>query len=549
MRWGVPTFSRVGVCAFVTAGTVVLTVGVSTVALAQTTQILSSPNSQVTDTMIRNGAYATFNNDGPLLLTRFSTVPDWERRTILTFETTSVPQGSVVSSAILTLTVRSGLGTSGSTRPVTAYRLTAAFNEAQATWRDRQSLVAWQTPGGDLGESYTTAAVSNVAGSKVSFNLTALVQRSVTGDFGSRQTRLALVDVGGGDNAKESYREYDSSESSSTGSRPVLTVVYGPPTNPLVIDVPAGGDLQQALNQVQPGGMVRLASGATFVGNFTLPAKGGTAFVVITTNAALPPAGTRIDPSYRAGLATIRSSNDYPALSTVASASYYRVVGVAFAPTSNGAGDIIALGDTHRRRRRRSLTISSSIASSSRGTPRSGRSGVSPRMPRTSLSSTQTSATSKRSDRTRRRLRLEYAGADHDPQQLSSRRRARTSCSGAPTSTSLVPVPERHRGRRQPDDEEPALARLVVDGQEHLRAEERAPRAHSGNILEHNWAPRRRASRWCSRRAIRAARTHGSSSKTWSSAATCCGAARPASICSATTTRPERAARAGAHHR
>ncbi len=43
-----------------------------------------------------------------------------------------------------------------------------------------------------------------------------------------------------------------------------------------VIDVPAGGSLQAALNQVQPGGTVRLAAGATYVGSFTLPAKGGT---------------------------------------------------------------------------------------------------------------------------------------------------------------------------------------------------------------------------------------------------------------------------------
>jgi hypothetical protein len=345
MGWGVLTSVRFRIPAFVATWTAIAAVGTSGAAFAQTSQVLSAPNTQVIDTMIRNGAYATFNHDGPLLLTRFSTVADWERRTIFAYETTSIPQGSIVSSAILTLTVKSGLGLVGETRPVTAYRLTAGFIETQASWRDRQSLVPWQTPGGDLGESYTTAAVSNVAGTKVSFDVTALVQRTVSGNFGSRQTRLALVDVGGGDNAKESYREYHASESSSTGSRPKLTVVYGPPTDPAVIDVPAGGDLQQALNQVQPGGTVRLASGATFVGNFTLPAKGGNTFVVLTTNAPLPPAGTRIDPSYRAGLATIRSPNESPALSTVAGASYYRIVGVAFRANVNGAGDIIALGD------------------------------------------------------------------------------------------------------------------------------------------------------------------------------------------------------------
>ena len=345
MGRGVSNSVRKRVPACLAACAAVAAIGSGSPAFAQTSQVLSAPNTQVTDTMIRNGAYATFNHDGPVLLTRFSTVPDWERRTILAFETSSIPEGSVVSSAVLTMTVKSGLGPAGGTRPVTLYRLTSAFIETQASWRDRKAGVAWQTAGGDLGESHATAAVSNVAGSKVTFDVTALVRQTVNGDFGSRQTRIALVDVGGGGNVKESYREYDSSESSSTGRRPMLTVVYGPPTGPAVIDVAAGGDLQQALNQVQRGGTVRLAPGATFVGNFTLPVKNGTDFVVLTTDAPLPPPGARIDPSYRAGLATIRSPNQYPALATVAGASYYRIVGVAFGANVNGAGDIITLGD------------------------------------------------------------------------------------------------------------------------------------------------------------------------------------------------------------
>ena len=103
---------------------------------------------------------------------------------------------------------------------MTAYRLTAAFTETQASWRDRQTQVAWQTPGGDLGESYTTVAVSNVAGTTVNIDVTALVQRAVNGDFGARQTRVALVDVGGGGDEKESYREYHASESSTSAAAP-----------------------------------------------------------------------------------------------------------------------------------------------------------------------------------------------------------------------------------------------------------------------------------------------------------------------------------------
>jgi hypothetical protein len=112
-----------------------------------------------------------------------------------------------------------------------------------------------------------------------------------------------------------------------------------------VIDVAAGGSFQEALNAVQPGGTVRLARGATYVGNFTLPAKAGSDYIVITTrDVALPPAGTRIDPSYRPQLATIRSPSTSSALTTAAGASYYRIVGVAFEANQNGSGDIIALG-------------------------------------------------------------------------------------------------------------------------------------------------------------------------------------------------------------
>jgi hypothetical protein len=299
------------------------------------------------DTMIRNGSYASSNQDGPLLLTRWSTVPEWERRTIMSIDTSSIPAGSQITSAVLTLTIKSGLGTAGSTRPVTVYRLAAPFIEQQATWLSRQTGVTWQTAGGDLAEGYTTVPVTNVAGAKVDFDLTALVQQTLNGAFDSRLTRLALVDVGGGGDVKESYREYHSSEASIVTNRPQLTVRYAV-TLPSegVIDVPAGGDLQQAINTASPGTTIRLASGATYVGNFTLPAKGGTSYVTITTaGVTLPPADTRIDPSYRTSLATIKSPNGSAALATMDGASYYRLLGLAFEANVGGTTDVIALGD------------------------------------------------------------------------------------------------------------------------------------------------------------------------------------------------------------
>jgi hypothetical protein len=314
------------------------------VATAQTTIVLNAPNTQVVDTTLRNGPYATYNHDSGILYTRYSTVPDWERRSILGFETAAVPSGSVISSAVLTVTLKSGLGTAGSTRPVTAYRIASPFVENQATWINRQTGVPWPTAGGDITESYITVDVTNTAGAKVSFDVTDLVQRTVDGDFATTQARIALVDVGGGGDAKESYREYYSSEASSSSNRPKLTITYAS-TTPGVFDVPPGGDLQTALNVVPRGGTIRLTPGVTYTGNFTLPAKPGEDYITITTGAVtLPPEGARIDPSYRTSLASLKSPTGSPVLSTAPGASYYRIVGVSFEPNLRGSGDVIALG-------------------------------------------------------------------------------------------------------------------------------------------------------------------------------------------------------------
>src|SRR5262245_57790269 len=251
-------------------------------AAVQTVVVINVPGSQVVDTTLRNGPYATVNQDGFVLLTRSSTVPEWERRAILSFDVRSIPDRTAITSATLTLTVKSGLGAAGATRSVRVSRLVSAFQETQATWNVRQTGVPWPSPGGDLAEAYGTKSVTNAAGAKITFDLTALVQRAVNGEFG-RLARIALVDTGGGGDAKESYREYHASESATAANRPQLTIRYGSTSTATTIDVPSGGDLQGALNRVPRGGTIRLAPGGMYSGNFTLPAKAGTAVVVLTT--------------------------------------------------------------------------------------------------------------------------------------------------------------------------------------------------------------------------------------------------------------------------
>jgi endonuclease/exonuclease/phosphatase family metal-dependent hydrolase len=194
------------------------------IAAAQSTVVLNQPGTQVTDTAIRNGSYAGTNFDGQPLITRRSNDPEWERRTLLKFDTENfIPEGATIVSATLTLTVKSGLGSAGQTRPLQAFRVTQAFQEAEATWRRRQGSSNWSTPGGDIAEQFGSGYPTSTPGSKVTFDLTTLVQRTSDGDFGSRYTRVLLADAA--PEAKESYREYYPSEDSTVSRRPTLTIV------------------------------------------------------------------------------------------------------------------------------------------------------------------------------------------------------------------------------------------------------------------------------------------------------------------------------------
>jgi hypothetical protein len=112
--------------------------------------------------------------------------------------------------------------------------------------------------------------------------------------------------------------------------------------------VPASGNLQEALNRAQPGDTILLARGATYLGNFTLPATDtGDRPITVRTAAdeGLPPEGERITPDAAAVLAKIKSPNNAPALATAPGAHGWRIALLEFQANRNGEGDIITLGD------------------------------------------------------------------------------------------------------------------------------------------------------------------------------------------------------------
>jgi len=78
------------------------------------------------------------------------------------------------------------------------------------------------------------------------------------------------------------------------------------PATAATIAVPAGGDLQAAINAAQPGDELLLAAAATYTGNFQLPVKAGAAFITIRTDATqLPRPGVRVTPPDAARLAKL----------------------------------------------------------------------------------------------------------------------------------------------------------------------------------------------------------------------------------------------------
>ena len=177
-------------------------------------------------TVLRGGSYAhrNFSNEH-LLETRVSSDDTYTRRIQTKFDThNTIPMGSSVSSATLTLTVAGG---NSETRLLTAYRGDSPYNEWEATWYSRKSGTYWSSAGGERDEVAARQYVTSVVGSKVTFDVTAVVQKIVSGGYGSssRYARFLVADMGG--SSRDGYKQYYSDEAGDVTVRPVLTVTLG----------------------------------------------------------------------------------------------------------------------------------------------------------------------------------------------------------------------------------------------------------------------------------------------------------------------------------
>jgi hypothetical protein len=131
--------------------------------------------------------------------------------------------------------------------------------------------------------------------------------------------------------------------------RAYLDTTYVPGTG-RTVPVPAGADLQKALDDAQPGDTLSLEAGATFKGNFVPPKKTGVGWITVRTStpdAKLPPPGRRMTAAWSKSLARLMTPNEMPVLVTVPGAHHFRLLGLEITcdPAVQLCWSLLWLGD------------------------------------------------------------------------------------------------------------------------------------------------------------------------------------------------------------
>jgi len=113
------------------------------------------------------------------------------------------------------------------------------------------------------------------------------------------------------------------------------------------VAVPAGGDLQAAINNANPGDTIVLTAGATYTGNYTLPAKGISRLYITIQTSALDKLPTgRVSPQDLPNMASLVSQSGGPIITADDYANHYRLAGLELRPQDGVYGtDLLRLGN------------------------------------------------------------------------------------------------------------------------------------------------------------------------------------------------------------
>lgn len=127
-----------------------------------------------------------------------------------------------------------------------------------------------------------------------------------------------------------------------------LVVLASSSAGAATITVPAGGNLQSAINAALPGDTIVLEAGATYTGDFVLPNKSGSSYITIqSSRVGELPEGVRVGPAQAPLLARLHSgSAASPIIRTAAGAHHYRLIGLEITtPTTALVYDLVRFGE------------------------------------------------------------------------------------------------------------------------------------------------------------------------------------------------------------
>ena len=118
------------------------------------------------------------------------------------------------------------------------------------------------------------------------------------------------------------------------------------------IAVPAGADLQAALDDARPGDTLELAPGATYRGPFTLPRKRGSGWITVRSAALdrLPAAGTRVGAAHADAMPKLEAEHG-AVLATERGAHHYKLIGLEIRPARGVfLAELVRLGSDRQTR-------------------------------------------------------------------------------------------------------------------------------------------------------------------------------------------------------
>src|ERR1039458_4741670 len=281
------------------------------------------------------------------------TVPNVTSQTSATITATSNADPTKTASAAVTVNPATSqslqIATGNLPQGAEGNPYSAAFAATGGT-----SPYSWSISAGTAPPGTSMNANGNLGGTPAktgSFSFTVLVtdaaNHSATGN-----SVVTVTQAGNFDGPAELPRQTVSSAMADT------------PAPGSVISFPAGGDLQSAFNNVQCGKTIQLQAGATFSGQFTLPANNCDInhWIIIRTSSpdsALPAEGQRATPCY-AGVASLVGRPQYACpnpsnvmakvqnpigapLHLAAGANFYRFIGLEVTRPAGirGSADLI----------------------------------------------------------------------------------------------------------------------------------------------------------------------------------------------------------------